>query len=331
MKRSIFGLYQYNEIVGAVVLASLAIFIAALINSGLVKDWFQPASTLRILLPEEGVSGLAAGAEVQVLGTRAGEIRRIVIDPSRRMHAIARVENQMRPFIRRDSPVTIRRQFAVAGAAFIDIGRGTGPELDWSYAVLSAASDRAPTDTIDKMVDELRGKIIPLVDDIRKAVVAFTAVAQRAVDPAGPLEQTLSSAAGIARRVEKGEGVAGRLVANDQIAADLETTMVSIRELARQLERTSKDPRIAEIVQKTNDVLGSLKTTTRNLAVSTPQIAQNVADTTDTLPATLLQAQLAARQLELLLGQLRHHWLFGGDGAPAPPATARAPAVQVRP
>ena len=71
MKRSIFGLHQLDEIVGAVVLACIGVFIAVLINAGLLKDWFQPSFTLRILLPDEGVSGLAPGAEVQVLGTRA--------------------------------------------------------------------------------------------------------------------------------------------------------------------------------------------------------------------------------------------------------------------
>jgi len=49
------------------------------------------------------------------------------------------------------------------------------------------------------------------------------------------------------------------------------------------------------------------------------------------LPATLLQAQIAARELELLLGQLRHNWLFGGSSAPAAPPSRRAPAVEVRP
>ena len=68
-----------DELVGAVVLACVGVFVAVLINAGLLKDWFQPSFTLRILLPDEGVSGLAPGAEVQVLGTRAGEIRRIVI------------------------------------------------------------------------------------------------------------------------------------------------------------------------------------------------------------------------------------------------------------
>src|SRR4029079_9928505 len=113
MKRSIFGVYQFDEIVGAVVLACICVFIAVLVNAGLLKDWFQPSFTLRILLPDTGVAGLAPGAQAPVLGTRAGEVRRIVIDPSQRMHAEARVDDQMRPFIRRDSVVSIRRQFGV--------------------------------------------------------------------------------------------------------------------------------------------------------------------------------------------------------------------------
>ena len=347
MKRSIFGVYQFDEIVGAVVLACLLVFMAVLINAGLLKNWFQPSFTLRILLPDEGVSGLAAGAEVQVLGTRAGEIRAIVIDPNQRMHAVARIDDQMRPFIRRNSVVSIRRQFGVAGAAYIDISRGTGSELDWSYAVIAATSERAPTDTLGQMIDELRAKIVPLLDDVEKAVVAFTAVARRAVDPAGPLEQTLSSAretlssaqqtlasvAAIARRVENGEGLAGRLIANDKLATDLEASLGSVRELAAQLERTSKDPRIGQILVKTDAILGSLQTTTRNLAAATPRITQNVAVTTDALPTTLLQAQVTAHELELLLNQLRHLWLLGGSSpdTAAAPASRRAPAVQVRP
>jgi phospholipid/cholesterol/gamma-HCH transport system substrate-binding protein len=332
MKRSLFGLHQFDEIVGAVVLACIGVFIAVLINAGLLKDWFQPSFTLRILLPDEGVSGLAPGAEVQVLGTRAGEVRRIVIDPSQRMHAVARVEDQMRPFIRRDSKVSIRRQFGVAGAAFIEIARGTGPELDWSYAVIAATTDRAATDTLGQMIDEVRAKIAPVLDDVQKAVLAFTAVAQRAIDPAGPLEQTLSSAAGIAHRVENGEGVAGRLIANEKMASDLEATLLSVRELAAELERTSKDPRIGQILLKTESVLTSLQATTRNLATTMPKITENVTAATDAMPATLLQAQIAAHELELLLGQLRHNWLFGGSGgAPTAPATRRAPAIEVRP
>ncbi len=180
------------------------------------------------------------------------------------------------------------------------------------------------------MIEEVRAKVVPVIDEIHKAVQAFNAVAQRITDPTGPLEQTLTSAAGIARKVESGQGLAGRLISDDKMPADLEATLVSVRELAAQLERTSKDPRITQILAKTDSILTSLQTTTRNLAATTPQITRNVQDTTDAMPATLLQAQIAARELELLLGQLRHHWLFGGSSAPAQP-TRRAPAVEVRP
>ena len=36
-----------------------------------------------------------------------------------------------------------------------------------------------------QMLDEVRAKVVPLMDDVQKAVLAFTAVAQRATDPAG--------------------------------------------------------------------------------------------------------------------------------------------------
>ena len=54
--------------------------------------------------------------------------------------------------------------------------------------------------------------------------------------------------------------------------------------------------------------------------------------TTDAMPATLLQAQIAARELELLLGQLRHQLAVRRQRrrAAAPPSR-RAPAVEVRP
>jgi hypothetical protein len=47
------------------------------------------------------------------------------------------------------------------------------------------------------------------------------------------------------------------------------------------------------------------------------------------MPALLLQTEMTARELELLLGQLRRSWLLGGTAAP--PAGRRAPASEVRP
>ena len=335
MKRSTLGLYQFNQAVGAVVLICVLLFAGALINAGLLREWFQTSLTLRVVLPEAGVSGLAQGAEVQIMGTRAGEVRRIVIDPSQRMHAEARIDSQMRPFLRRDSQVVIRRQFGIAGSAFLDISRGTGPELDWAFAVLTASTDRAPTDSIGQVIDEVRARVLPILDELQKVI----ANANTLVDPAGPLRQTMQSAATMTQRIERGEGSIGRLLADDRIVSDVQSAlaaaqsaMVHANNLMAELEKTSKDARLPSILQRTDGILASLQVVARNLAAASPkfgQVTSSVASTTESIPALLLQTETTARELELLLGQLRRSWLLGGTAAP--PAGRRAPAGEVRP
>jgi len=335
MKRSTLGIYQFNQAVGAVVLICAALFVGALVNAGLLKEWFRTSLTLRIVLPEAGVSGLAQGAEVQIMGTRAGEIRRIVIDPSQRMHAEARIDTQMQPFIRRDSQVVIRRQFGIAGSAFLDISRGTGPELDWAFAVLSASTDRAPTDSIGQVIDEVRARVLPILDELQKVI----ANANTLVDPAGPLRQTMQSAATMAQRIERGEGSIGKLLADDKMVSDVQSALAAAQSamahannLMAELEKTSKDARLPSILQRTDGILASLQVVARNLAAASPkfgQVTSSVASTTESIPALLLQTETTARELELLLGQLRRSWLLGGTAAP--PAGRRAPAGEVRP
>ena len=330
MKRSTLGVYQFNQAVGAVVLLCVALFIGALVNAGLLKEWFQTSLTLRIVLPEEGTSGLSQGSEVQVLGTRAGEIRRIVIDPSQRMHAEARIDTQMKPFLRRDSQVVIRRQFGIAGNAYVDITRGRGQELDWGFAVLTANSDRAPPDSIGQVVDDVRSRIVPILDQLQKVVAS----ASELVAPSGPLHQALQSGAAVVQRVERGEGSVGKLLADDKMAADLAATLAAAQSavvhangLVAELEKNSKDARIATILQRTDAILASLQVVSKNLAAASP----NITETTDSMPALLLQTASTARELELLLGQLRRSWLLGGGGGATPAASRRAPASEVRP
>jgi phospholipid/cholesterol/gamma-HCH transport system substrate-binding protein len=337
VNRSSLGIHQFNQAVGAVVLLSVVLFFGALINAGLLKEWFQASLTLRIVLPEAGVSGLAQGAEVQVLGTRAGEVRRIVIEPSQRMHAEVRIDRQMRPFIRRDSQVFIRRQFGIAGASYVDISRGRGAELDWGFAVLNAATERGPADNIGQLIEEVHAKFVPLLDEMHKVIANANAV----VDKAGPLQQTLQSAAALTQRIERGEGAMGRLMADEKMVADLQATLAAAQSamshangLMAELERTSKDARLPGMVQRTDAILASLQTLSKNLASASPRfgrLTDSVTATTDSMPALLLQTETTARELELLLAQLRRHWLLGGSPAPPPTTGRRAPAGEVRP
>jgi phospholipid/cholesterol/gamma-HCH transport system substrate-binding protein len=119
-----------DEWVGALVLAAVLLFVGAVLEAGLLRDWFRPVSNLRILLPQSGVSGLSVGADIEVLGVHAGNVRRIVLNPNQQIYADADIERQAEAFIRRDSQAVIRRQFGVVGAAYVDISRGVSAPLD---------------------------------------------------------------------------------------------------------------------------------------------------------------------------------------------------------
>ena len=128
----------------------MLVFVAALLYSGQVRKWFKPGETLKVVLPEAGLFGLTQGSTVEILGTVAGDVTDIVIDPNQRMYAEVRIDREMVPFIRSDSKATIRKTFGIAGDAYLEISRGSGQPLDWQEAVIIAKSDRQATESLGK-------------------------------------------------------------------------------------------------------------------------------------------------------------------------------------
>jgi phospholipid/cholesterol/gamma-HCH transport system substrate-binding protein len=287
-----------SEATGLVVLLALVLFAAAVIQAGVLHDWFRPSVVLRVILPQEGVGGLARGAAVDILGTRAGEVTRIVIDPTQQMHAEVRLEENMQVYVRRDSQAVIRKRFGVAGDSYLDVSQGTGEPLDWTYAVVTATLDRPPTENLGAMVDEIRQKVLPIIDETHRSV------------------QLLASIMG---RLERGEGAVGRALTDDRLVRDLEATVESAKGSVEAI------PGLLSRVEKS---LADVQKISRDLARATPQIAHNVEETTKTLPMLLLQSRATAADLQQLLVQLRGHWALGGQ----PESTAtRLPATAVRP
>lgn len=314
---------RVNEAVGALVLTALGLFIAAVLQAGVLGPLLRPALSLRVILPPEGTAGLSAGAPVEVLGTRAGEVRRIVIDPRQQLYAEVRLDQGMDVFVRRDSRVFIRRQFGVAGAAFLEISRGTGAPLDWDYAVLEVTREQAPTESVGELIEDLRNRLVPVFEDVGRITRA---------------------AAEISEKLARGEGSVGRLLADDTLVRALETAAV-------QLDRTLAEANLAvlevraavatagvaaeglpRLVQTAEQALANVQAATRDLARASPQaprLARDAAAAVATLPGLLVQVQQAAAELDRLLVALRTHPLVGGGRAPEDPP--RVPAREVRP
>jgi phospholipid/cholesterol/gamma-HCH transport system substrate-binding protein len=319
---------QADELVGLLVVVAIALFLAAVLQAGVLRDWLRPTATLRVLLPDAGVGGLSVGADMEVLGTRAGTVRRMVIDPEQRMYAEVQVEDQARVFIRRDSTAVIRKRFGVAGAAYLDVQRGTGAPLDWDFAVIEATTERAPTETMGALFDELSSRIFPILDDAQRGIRAM----------ASALEA-----------MERGEGSIGRLIRDDSLAVSVEgiaaEARTAVAQFAPLIETLARVAREGEALvagfntgggpgARVDAILADVQRLTRELGRAAPRVqptVRNAQEASANLPALLLQTQQTARELEALLTQLRGLWLLGGGGPPAAAPPLRPPTERLRP
>lgn len=353
--RSILHRYA-SEAVGAFVLLALAIFLVALFQAGRVHEWLNPGLSLRVLLPSEGLFGLREGATVEILGTPAGEVRGIVIEPGRRIYARVYIRESMASFIRRDSEAFIRKRFGVAGDAYLEISRGRGAPLDEDYAVLEASVERAPTETMGELLSDLRERVLPVVDDTGRAVSALLEVVANLQDPEGDLRRLLANLNRITGRIERGEGSIGRLVAETGMVEELEglirelnamltgfrpvldelrvtvTNVAAMSEaLGAQAQAVPGVTRQARSVLASLDsVLGSLGAALEDLEQTTPElprITRNVSQAAESMPLLLIQTQQTVAELEGLIRQLRSLWLLGGgsDAEGAEPASRISP------
>lgn len=342
-------LHRYaSEIVGTLVLVALIVFVLALFVGGRIDEWLNPGLSVRIIMPSDGLYGLSEGASAEILGSKAGQVRRIVIQPDESIYADVRINDSMADFVRRDSKVVIKKRFGVAGDSFLAITRGRGQPLDEEYAVLEARIDRAATESAGELLAQIKEKALPVIDDAASTINALAALTDGLQDPEGNLQQTLANLNAVTGRLARGEGAVGRLLVEDALIRELETLVaglnhtlggmgpvldelqVTVRNIAVMSEAISAQSqaipevskRMGSVLDSVDDILKDLKRTTPEL----PRITRSMADTTENLPILLLQTQQTVSELELLIRQLRASWLVGGGtGEPPQPASRISP------
>lgn len=338
--------------VGTLILIAFGIFVIAVLQAGFVRDLFKSTVSLRVILPETGLAGLNEGASVDILGTDAGQVREIVIDPEQRFHAVVEIEEAMQPFVRRDSTVFIRKQFGIAGAAYLEITRGQGEPLDWDYAVLTAEPDQAPTESMGAILEDVRSKVLPIVDDVHRTVRAAGDLIAELQAPDGRLQVVLADLGKLTTRLAAGEGTVGRLIADDALVRDLETTLGSINQQLSRLDGIMTDfestsgeaatmsrtlgaqsEQLPEMIASANAALASFSQVMAEVESAMPEITDLVRETSSAsvaLPTLLTQTQQTMADLQQLLVQLQGVWLFGGRDDGGPERTRLSP-LEARP
>ncbi|GAN53745.1 MlaD family protein [Tanticharoenia sakaeratensis] len=287
-----------DEWVGLLVIGCVALFVAAIAEAGILRAWLTPPGKLYLELPQNGLAGIASGDDVQVMGIHAGTIRYVKLSDASRMYAVAEIDPSMEKLIRSDSVATIRRQFVVAGATYIDLSRGRGAALDWKFAELGAKAEANPADEITQTLADVRRNIVPATQNARDITAQLD---------------------GMIRDMRAGKGTVGDLLTRDTLIAQAQQVLDTLNKAMAHLEPI--EGQVSGVLTKGDHAMSNVQAATSDLRRQMPKIgavADHVNESTAELPALITQAQTAAASLEKLSNQLRSLWLLGGGGQKAP-------------
>lgn len=347
-------LHRYaSELVGSLVLVAVILFVSAMLVGGRVNELLNPGLNIRVVMPSDGLFGLSQGAKVELLGSVAGEVRGIVIQPDESIYAEVHIIDSMSNFVRRDSEVVVRKRFGVAGDSYLDVSRGSGQPLDEEYAVLEARIDRAASASPSELLAELRNQAMPVIEDAAKTVNALADVTDGLRDPQGNLQQTLANLNTLTGGLARGEGAVGRLLVEDTLIRELETLVrelnqtfsgmrpvldelrVTVHNVARMSEAiNAQTEAIPEASKRLGSVLDSVDAILKDLERTMPElprITRSMADSTEGLPLLIIQTQETLTELEILIRQLRASWIVGGGGAQQSQPASRISPLEVTP
>jgi phospholipid/cholesterol/gamma-HCH transport system substrate-binding protein len=267
-----------NEIVGGFVLLTFVLLVVGVVLVGRAQSWFEPKITVRVLFPPEGSAGIKKGAEVQILGTLVGMVEEVVVKDDGSMEGIVRIQGRFARFIRGDSKAILKKKFGVAGDAFIEITKGSGPALTGIDIVLYAENDVELLAMAQELVQNVRDAVVPVIDQIRLALVEYTRLAADLRSPTGHVQMILAQVEGVAKGLRTGQGAAGKILSDPKTA-----------------------DQVAESVQTVNTALKDVKA-----------ILADVKKATAELPGATLQTRDALYEAEKLLEGIQRHWLLRG-------------------
>ncbi len=306
-----------NTLTGTFVILALLLTLIGVFFVAGAQRWFSPNKQLLILLPEEGAHGLREEADVEILGTIAGQVQRIYIDPQERMVAELSIEPGFYQFVRRDSKVIIRHTISLVGGIFMEITRGRGAELPVDQPVLTADTEKDIKTVLTEILASVESATLPTLQE-------YTKLAAELRDPQGPVQTLLGKANRIATTLDQGQGTLPMLLNDETLAKSLLQTMHKLNASLAQLEKVLQTAEetgsklgtvaasfdqqlqpVSGLLEQTGQILHNLQRASDPL----PQASQNLSQELQALPGLLLQTQTTLQEIERLTVGIQRHWL----------------------
>jgi phospholipid/cholesterol/gamma-HCH transport system substrate-binding protein len=302
MKNKPFQFRYVNEIVGGFVLLVVALLIAAVFVAGRAQGWFEPVYEIHLDFPSQGSLDLQIGSPVQILGATVGRVDKISVDEDGFMTGHITIKGDFYQFVRSDSSAVVKKKFGIAGDAYVEITKGSGPELP-AGAGLVATKDTDLNELLEQLLSQVRESTLPLLESVKKTADEYAGLAADLRSPEGALQKMLTNLESISKKIEQGEGPAGRMIG---------------------------DQKMAESIQQSIDELQKILKDVRGATIQLPSMAKTVNQEVQDIPGTVLQTQEAIREAERLIVGIQRHWLIRKNIPPESTPTELISAFDIR-
>jgi len=272
-----------NVAVGLFVLAGSALFITGLFLIGNRHEAFQKHLTLYTEFAD--LSGLAKGSKVQVGGMDAGRIEEIAIpnSPLSKFRVKFQVSENFQGLVRRDSIASITTT-GLVGDTYLSVGPGSSGSP--SATPDSTLGSKEPIELAD-LVGQAKGTIADVDTTVKNANGLLTSVG-------GNLNATLVTARGtlidvddIVGGLKRGEGPAGMLLRDPEVASSIRRTITNTEQITSSLRATAdranalvNDVSSRNLPQKIDDALASVRDAAANLDSTSKAVQTTVAELT---------------------------------------------------
>jgi phospholipid/cholesterol/gamma-HCH transport system substrate-binding protein len=302
-------------IVGLFVFFAIAIVIAAVLTLGGQKKSFVKA--VRISAVFKDVNGLAQGNNVWFSGVKIGTIRHISFDNNANVVVQMNIEEKVRKYIRQDAKAKISSDGLIGNKIVVIYGGTPGAPVVADNFTLTV--ENAPSS--DEMLATLQSN--------NQNLLAIT----------GNIKT-------ISDRLAAGEGSIGKLLTNETIYNDLQSTVSGLKQTVNHAKNVSDDlsdytaklkqkgtladdlvsdtvifsrlrataAQINEVAQKSNGIMNQLAQATsqvNNPATPVGTLLNDRNFATD-LKGTLQNLESASQKLDENMEALQHNFLFRG-------------------
>ncbi|MBV1861431.1 MAG: MCE family protein [Nannocystaceae bacterium] len=206
-----FRIRRAEWVAGAMVIFVVTASIVSLLFVSGGKGTFDTPAAYKLMLANG--HGVTEGSRVQMLGIDVGRVAGVKITGDNRVEIDLEIRARFADKVRADTTASLQASFGLQGVLS---GIGVALTPGSADAAALAFGDTIFAVEPEHIADMLPGfSSDPLVQDLEVLIRNLRVLTDEATDPQGSLRQALLSLAAVSKRIEAGEGTAGKMLSDD--------------------------------------------------------------------------------------------------------------------